>query len=89
MEDIDEVGIFNLAMKVIGLIFMVWAIPDMVQIICKFLYISYLTPIWSHENQTMYIVDHLPITLLFLFLGWYLIKDGSLFTKMAFEKRNE
>lgn len=89
MEDIDEVGLFNLAMKVIGLVFMVWAIPDMVQIICKFLYISYLTPVWSHETQTMYIVDHLPITLLFLILGWYLIKDGSLFTKMAFEKKNE
>jgi len=89
MEDIDEVGIFNLAMKVIGLVFMVWAIPDAVQIICKFIFISYLAPAWSHQDQTMYIVDHLPMALLFLLLGWYLLKDGRLFSKMAFEQKND
>lgn len=89
MDDIDEVGIFTLAMKVTGLVMMVWSIPAAVQIICKFLYITYLVPSLAHYDQTMYIVDHLPITVLFLILGWYLLKDGRLFTKMAFEKENE
>jgi len=84
MEGIDEVGIFNLAMKVTGLAFMVWAIPDLVQIISKLCYMSYLAPSISHQEQTMYIADHLPMALLFLLLGWYLLKDGRLFTKMAF-----
>jgi hypothetical protein len=89
MEDIDEVGIFNLAMKVTGLVFMVWAIPDLVQIISKFCYISYLAPSISHQEQTIYIADHLPMALLFLLLGWYLLKDGRLFTKMAFKQKDE
>lgn len=89
MDDIDEVGIFNLAMKVIGLVFMVWAIPDLVQVISKSCYISYLAPAISHQEQTMYIVDHLPRALLFLLLGWHLLKDGRVFTKMAFGQMNK
>lgn len=89
MEGINEVGIFNLAMKVIGLIFMVWAIPELVQIISKLCYISYLAPSIYHQEQTMYVADHLPRSLLFLLLGWYLLKDGRLFRKMAFKMKNE
>ena len=89
MEGINEVGVFNLAMKVIGLIFMVCAIPELVQIISKLCYISYLAPSIYHQEQTMYVADHLPRSLLFLLLGWYLLKDGRLFTKMAFKMKNE
>lgn len=88
-DDINEVGIFNLAMKITGLIFMVWAIPDLVQIISKLCYISYLAPSIYHQEQTMYVADHLPRSLLFLLLGWYLLKDGRLFTKMAFKRKND
>ncbi|MBP1760991.1 MAG: hypothetical protein H6Q64_533 [Firmicutes bacterium] len=88
-DDIDEVGVFNLAMKITGLIFMVWAIPDLVQIISKLCYISYLAPSIYHQEQTMYVADHLPNSLLFLLLGWYLLKSGRLFTKMAFKMKNE
>lgn len=87
-EDINELEIFNLAMKVTGLVFMVWAIPDAVQIICKFLYITYLVPSLSHQSETMFLVDHLPMTVLFLILGWYLLTDGRWFAKMAFKKQN-
>ena len=89
MEDINEVGIFNLAMKITGLVFMVWAIPDLVQVISKLCYISYLAPVIAHQEQTMYVADHLPRTLLFLLLGWYLLKSGRLFTKMAFKQQDE
>ena len=86
-DDIDEVGVFNLAMKITGLVFMVWAIPDLVQIISKLCYISYLAPSIYHQEQTMYVADHLPRALLFLLLGWYLLKDGRLFTKLAFKEK--
>lgn len=88
-EDINEVGVFNLAMKVIGLTFMVWAIPNVVQIIFKFCYIRYLSPVWSHVEHTAYLADNLPRVLLLLLLGWYLLKDGRVFTTMAFGHKSE
>jgi len=88
-DDINEVGVFNLAMKITGLVFMVWAIPELVQIISKLCYISYLAPSIYHQEQTMYVADHLPRSLLFLLLGWYLLISGRLFTKMAFKMKNE
>ena len=82
-EEEPESGqaLFVLAMKVTGAVFIVMALPDLVQAISNFIYIKSYGPAWT-EGQIAYVQGL--STLVKLIIGWYLLRDGRLLVDLAF-----
>lgn len=84
-EEKPESGeaLFVLAMKVLGAVLIVTALPILVQAISSFIYIKSYGPVWS-QGQIAYVQGL--STLLKLIIGWYLLQDGKLLVDLAFRK---
>lgn len=76
-------AIFRLAMKILGAVLIVEALPDAVQILSNLIYIKSISPVINTDvNQFIY--TRLLSTILSFIIGWYLIKGGQLLVRMAF-----
>lgn len=76
--------IFTLAMKITGMVLIVQALPDAVQILSSLIYIKASSPVMNNSLPFQFIYTELISTLLYFVLGWYLLKGGQLFARMAF-----
>lgn len=76
--------IFSLSMKITGMVLLVKALPDAVQIISSLIYIKAASPVMDNAVQLEFIYTKLASTLLYFIFGWYLIKGGQLFVRLAF-----
>ncbi len=76
--------IFSLAMKITGMVLIVQALPDAVQILSSLIYIKASSPVMNNSVQFQYIYTELVSTLLYFVFGWYLLKGGPLFVRLAF-----
>ncbi len=76
--------IFSLAMKITGMVLIVQALPDAVQIVSSLIYIKASSPVLNNSVQFQYIYTELVSTLLYFIFGWYLLKGGQLFVRLAF-----
>ena len=84
-EKLDSAkSIFNLAMKILGIVLVVRALPDAVQIISHIIYMKSLSPAISSEVHQQFIFTRLASTLLYFALGWYLVKGGQFLQRIAF-----
>lgn len=87
-EKLDsERAVFNLAIKIIGVIFFVKALPDAVKIVSNLIYIKATNPVFSTDFQHEYIYTNLFSTLIYLLFGWYMVSSGKILERLAF--RNE
>jgi len=76
--------IFSLAMKITGMVLLVKALPDAVQILSNLIYIKASSPVWNNSVQFQFIYTELVSTLLYFVFGWYLLRGGQLFVRLAF-----
>lgn len=84
-EKIDSSqDIFNLSMKITGMVLLVKALPDAVQILSYLIYIKASSPVMNNSVQFQFIYTELVSTLLYFVFGWYLLKGGQLFVRLAF-----
>ncbi len=77
-------NIFSLAMKITGVVLLVTALPDAVQILSYAIYIKASSPVINNSVQFQFIYTKLVSTLLYFVFGWYLLQGGQLFVRLAF-----
>lgn len=83
-ETLDSArAIFNLAMKILGMVLIVQALPDTVQIISNIIYLKSVSPAIFTDLQQEFIYTRLLSTLLYLIFGFYLVKGGRLLERIA------
>lgn len=86
-ENIDSSkNIFRLSLKITGMVLMVKALPDAVQILSSLIYIKATSPVMDNAVQFNFIYTKLASTLLYFVFGWYLIKGGKFFVQLAFHQ---
>ncbi len=84
-EKLDSArSIFILAMKVLGLVLIVQALPDAVQIITSFMYIANMNAALDFRAQSEFFYNRLLSTLLRFAIGYYLLVGGQLLLRLAF-----
>ncbi len=76
--------IFSLSMKITGMVLLVQALPDAVQILSSMIYIKATSPVMNNSAQFQFIYTELVSTLLYFVFGWYLLRGGQLFVRLAF-----
>lgn len=77
-------AIFNLAMKVLGMVLIVKALPDAVQLLSNIIYIKSINPVFNTDSQQQFIYTRLLSTLLYFIFGWYLVRGGKFLERLAF-----
>ena len=84
-EKLDSAqDIFNLSMKITGMVLIVKALPDAVQILSSLIYIKNSSQVLDTTGQFQYIYTEIGSTLLYFVFGWYLLKGGRFFVQLAF-----
>lgn len=79
-----EKAIFKIAMKIVGMVMVVQALPEVVRLISNGLYIYSVSQVWNTSMQHGFIYEKLLSTLLQLLIGWYLLFKGTWLLKAAF-----
>lgn len=82
-------SLFQLAVKITGLILIVFALPQAVQILGNILYIKSISGAISTVTQNQFVFNNLLSALVSLLFGGYLLCGGHLFYRMAFPSREE
>jgi len=82
-------SLFQLAVKITGLILIVFALPQAVQILGNILYIKSISGAISTVTQNQFVFNNLLSALVSLLFGSYLLCGGRLFYRMAFPGREE
>ncbi|MEA4926876.1 MAG: hypothetical protein VB084_16405 [Syntrophomonadaceae bacterium] len=81
--------IFSLAMKITGMVLIVQALPDAVQILSSLIYIKASSPVLNNSLPLQFIYTELVSTLLYFTFGWYLLKGGQMFVRLAFNNAGD
>jgi hypothetical protein len=81
--------IFSLSMKITGMVLLVQALPDAVQILSSIIYIKATSPVMNNSVQFQFIYTEIVSTLLNFVFGWYLLKGGPLFVRLAFHHEGD
>lgn len=76
--------LFVLALKILGAVLVVHALPDAVQLLSNVIYIKSVSPVWNTGVQSQFIYTHLISTLIYFGIGWYLLRGGRLLVVWAF-----
>ena len=85
----DKVGeLFILFMKLAGLALIIFSIPNAVQLVANFLFVSSATLI-DTSFQKEFITQNFFITIVQLLLGVYLLRSGKIFYNLGFNKQND
>ncbi|NLB88671.1 MAG: hypothetical protein GX790_05520 [Syntrophomonadaceae bacterium] len=81
--------VFNLAMKITGLVLVVYSIPDLLNILSNGLYIGYYHrfAIDTFQQQAL-VIERSLATLVSLILGFYILVSGRFFENIAFKDDN-
>lgn len=77
-------ALFVLAMKILGAVLVVQALPEAVRLLSDLIYIKSVSPVWNTDVQSQFIFTHLLSTLLYFILGFYLLSGARLLVRWAF-----
>lgn len=78
--------VFNLAMKITGLVLVVYSIPELLKIISNGLYLGYYYRFGIDTfQQEIIVIERTLATLVSLILGFYLLLSGRFFENIAFK----
>lgn len=78
--------VFKLAMKITGMVLVVYALPELLNILSNALYIGYFQRMAiSTSAQEMIVAERTLATLVSLLLGYYLLNGGRFFERLAFK----
>lgn len=79
--------VFELAMKITGMVLVVYALPELLNIFSNALYIGHYQRLGINSSaQQMIIAERLLATLVSLLLGFYLLYSGRFFERLAFKE---
>ncbi len=79
--------VFKLAMKTTGMVLIVYAVPELLRIISSVLYIGYYQRFGIDASAQQFIAAERSLaTLVSLLLGFYLLKSGDFFKRLAFKE---
>lgn len=81
--------LFHLALKVLGLVLIVMALPVAFRVLGNALYINSVSGAISTVYQTEFIYREVLATLVNLLLGFYLLCSGRFFARLAYPEREE
>jgi len=89
-EELDSAQVmFAVAMKIMGLVLAVQALPEVIQAIFNILFIFGVSPVWDTSAQNQFIYQKFLSMLLKLLLGCYLLFKGTWLQRVAFPPSNE
>ena len=78
--------VFKLAMKITGMVLVVYALPELLNIFSNAIYIGHYQRMAINTSaQQMIIVERTLATLVSLLLGYYLLNGGRFFERLAFK----
>lgn len=78
--------VFNLAMKITGLVLVVYSIPELLEVISNGLYLGYYYRFGIDTfQQEIIVIERTLATLVSLILGFYLLVNGRFFENIAFK----
>ncbi|MGE5389574.1 MAG: hypothetical protein ACM3PE_00775 [Deltaproteobacteria bacterium] len=80
----SEKAVFKIAMKIMGMVLVVQALPEVVRLISNGLYIYSVSTVWDTSMQHGFIYEKLLSILLQLLIGCYLLFKGAWLQKVAF-----
>ena len=81
--------IFSLAMKITGMVLIVYFVPDLLRILSNALYIGYYRPMGIDTfEQQLLIAERSLAMLVSILFGFYLLHGGRLFTRLAFKSKD-
>lgn len=82
----SDVKLFDLALKIAGTVLIVQNLPQVVQILANliFIYVLGANPIMDTERQIDLIIGRVFSTTIFVIFGWYLLRGGKWFARIAF-----
>jgi len=84
-EKLDSArDVFNLAMKILGMVLIVKALPDAVQLLANIIYLKNISPAINSDFQQEFVYTRLISTLLYIAFGWYLVRGGQFLDRIAF-----
>ncbi len=84
-EKLDSArAIFNLAMKILGMVLIIKALPDAVQLLANIIYLKNISPAINSDLQQEFIYTRLISTLLYFVFGCYLVRGGQFLDRIAF-----
>ena len=78
--------VFKLAMKITGMVLVVYALPELLSIFSNALYIGYYQGMGINtSDQQIVVAERTLATLVSLLLGFYLLYGGRFFERLAFK----
>lgn len=81
--------VFSLAMKITGMVLIVYFIPDLLRVLSNALYIGYYRPLGIDTiDQQLLIAERSLAMLVSILFGFYLLHGGRLFTRLAFKSKD-
>jgi hypothetical protein len=87
--DIQQENLFQLAIKFIGLILIVFAIPEAFRIIGNLFYMKAVSEAIDTVTQSQFVWERSLSTLIRLLLGFYLMCSGRFFYHLAYPVKDE
>ncbi len=81
--------VFSLAMKITGMVLIVYFIPDLLRVLSNALYIGYYRPLGIDTiDQQLLIAERSLAMLVSILFGFYLLHGGRFFTRLAFKSKD-
>lgn len=81
--------VFLLAMKITGMVLIVYFIPDLLRVLSNALYIGYYRPLGIDTiDQQLLIAERSLAMLVSIFFGFYLLHGGRFFARLAFKDKD-
>lgn len=79
--------VFKLAMKITGMVLIVYAVPELMRILSSVLYIGYYQRFGIDASaQQLIVAERSLATIVSLLFGFYLLKSGDFFEHLAFKE---
>ncbi|NLX02935.1 MAG: hypothetical protein GXY40_10470 [Syntrophomonadaceae bacterium] len=82
-------AVFLLAMKITGMVLIVYFVPDLLRILSNALYIGYYRPMGIDTiDQQLLVAERSLAMLVTILLGFYLLNGGRFFARLAFKNKD-
>jgi hypothetical protein len=81
--------VFSLAVKITGMVLIVYYVPDLLRVLTNALYIGYYRPLGIDTfEQQLLVAERSLAMLVSILLGFYLLHGGRFFARLAFKNKD-
>jgi hypothetical protein len=83
-KSVSYQSLFLLFTKMVGLVMIVYALPKFFQLVSKIIFITSVQSAVRLDEQITFIIQNAVSTFIYLIVGFYLLKSGKYFIRLAF-----